>query len=162
MAPFGFTRDLPHIDLWLMGLTYHQYSPPNPSPSFFLLPISSSFLYLLVFLGADLPNGNEGTSAETLESLCLLSPSYPFHSSGKINNGAGHCERLLVTYSSYPLSCSFLPNKSRISESVVCCLGPEVFHLHLRKLEHLTVCRCQKKAALLLGYLNTSTNTMGY
>ena len=60
VAPFGFTRHLPHTHLLQMGLTYHQYSPPNSSASSFLLPVSSCFVYLLVFLGADLPNGNEG------------------------------------------------------------------------------------------------------
>ena len=99
--------------------------------------------------------------------FCLLpslSPQWKLYretlGTWKIINRAGQCQRLLVTYSSYPLSCSFLPNKSQISESVVCCLGPVVFHLHLRKLEHLTVCRCQKKQHFLLSYLNT--NTMGY
>lgn len=43
----------------------------------------------------------------------------------------------------YPLSFSFLPDMSQISEMVVCCL----FHLHLRSLEHLTHCRCQKKGS---------------
>ena len=53
--------------------------------SLLMAPLPLSFLYLLVFLGTDLPNGNENRGKDSYVSGKVPSPLYPFLSYGKIN-----------------------------------------------------------------------------
>ena len=56
--------------------------------SLLMAPLPLSFLYLLVFLGTDLPNGNENGGKDPYVWGEVPSPLYPFPSYGKINTSS--------------------------------------------------------------------------